>query len=441
MKHGRWTILAVAAVAVLSAVVAGCGGDDEGTGGGGGGGVAALPAASCPNPIVKGDADPDYLIVSDLPLQGASRPQTEQMGKAIEFILNQRGFKAGDKNIGYQACDDATAQAASWDSAKCTQNANAYAANDSVIGIIGTFNSGCAKVVIPIVNAKNIAMVSPANTYVGLTQGGAGVEPGEPDKYYPTGKRNYARVVGADNFQGPALATFAQTDLGLKKVFVLNDGQLYGAGLANNFVAAAKKLNLGIAANQKWDPKATSFEPLGNTIKQSGADGVFMAGIVDNAGGKLVKDLRAVLGPDVQLLSPDGFTPVESVVKDAGKAAENVYVSVAGPPVDQLTGAGKAFVEEFGATVGGADKVQVYSAYAAQAAVVLLDAIERSDGTRDSVVEEIFKTTVTDGIMGSFGLDENGDTTQGAVTMYQIKGGKQTTVKVVTPDASIVDKG
>ena len=284
-------------------------------------------------------------------------------------------------------------------------------------------------------------MVSPANTYVGLTQSASSVEPGEPEKYYPSGKRNYARVVGADNYQGAALAIFAQTDLKLKKIFVLNDGQLYGAGLATNFVNAAKKLNLGIAANQKWDPKSTSYEPLGNTIKQSGADGVFLSGIVDNQGGKLVKDLRAVLGTGVQILSPDGFTPIQSVVKDAGKAAENVYVSVTGPPVAQLTGDGKVFADEFGATVGGTENVQVYSAYAAQAAVVLLDAIAASDGTRQSVVDNLFKANVTDGIMGTFKIDANGDTTPPGVTMYQIKGGKQTTVKIVVPDSSIVDKG
>jgi branched-chain amino acid transport system substrate-binding protein len=437
MKHGRWTILGIAAVAVLGAVVAGCGGSSSSSSSK----VSDLPASSCPSASLKGpDGKADYLIASDLPLQGASRPQTEQMGKAIEFVLKQRGFKAGDKAIAYQACDDATAQAASWDAAKCTANANAYVANKALIGVIGTFNSGCAKLEIPILNAAPVAMVSPANTYVGLTQGGP-VEAGEPDKYYPTGKRNYARVVAADNFQGPALAVFAQTDLKLKKVFILNDGQLYGAGLANNFRDAAKKLNLGVAGFQKWDAKSTSFEPLGNTIKATGADGVFLAGIVDNAGGKLVKDLRAVLGPNVQILSPDGFTPVESVIKDAGKAAEGVYVSVAGPPVDQLTGKGKQFVTDFGATVGGPDKVQVYSAYAAQAAEVLLDAIAASDGTRQSVVDNLFKTNVTDGIMGSFGLDANGDTTAGGVTMYQIKGGKQVTVKVVTPDAALVGKG
>jgi branched-chain amino acid transport system substrate-binding protein len=439
MKRGRWTILALAAVAALSAVVAGCGSsDDEGSGGGGE--AAALPASSCPTPIVyEGDGAPEYLIVSDLPLQGASGVQTIQMGKAIEFVLKQRGFKAGDKTVGYQACDDSTAQAANWDSAKCTQNGNAYVANEAVLGVIGTFNSGCAALMIPVLNNGAVAMISPANTRVGLTIGGAGVEPGEPDKYYPTGKRNYTRVVAADHIQGAALATYAQ-ELGLKNVYVLNDGELYGVGLAGNFVSAAGKLNLKIAGDEKWDVKATSYEPLGNSIKATGADGVFLAGTVNNQAGKLVKDLRAVLGNDFPVLSGDGFTPIDSVVKDGGAASEDVYVTVAGAPIDQLTGAGKTFVDEFGATLGGTP-VEPYSAYAAAAANIMLDAIAESDGTRQSVVDKMFAADVKGGILGDFTFDDNGDTTAGGVTVYQIKGGKLTTIKVVTPAASLTATG
>ena len=115
----------------------------------------------------RATGDPDYLIVSDLPLQGASRTQTLQIANAIRYELKKANYKAGDYNIGYQSCDDATAQAGKWDSGKCSQNANAYAANDKVIGIIGTFNSGCAAIIIPVVNQApdgGIAMVSPANT-------------------------------------------------------------------------------------------------------------------------------------------------------------------------------------------------------------------------------------------------------------------------------------
>ena len=186
-------------IAVVALVAAGCGGSD------GGSAPEALPSSSCTAIEYEGDGNPDYLLVSDLPLQGASRTQTLQINDAIRFELKKSDFKAGDYKIGFQACDDATAQAGKWDSGKCSQNANAYAANDKVLGIIGTFNSGCAGIIIPVVNQApdgGIAMLSPANTYVCLTQGGPGCDKTEPDKYYPSGTRNYARVVANDALPG-----------------------------------------------------------------------------------------------------------------------------------------------------------------------------------------------------------------------------------------------
>jgi len=200
--------LAGLVVAASALVAAGCGG------GGGGGAPEALPSSSCTAIEYKGDGDPDYLIASDLPLQGSSRTQTEQMVAAIRYALDQADWKAGDYNIGYQVCDDATAQAAKWDSGKCSQNANAYAANDKVIGVIGTFNSGCAAIEIPVLNQApdgGIGMVSPANTYPCLTVNlPGGCDSTEPDKYYPSGTRNYIRVVAHDAYQGAAVAEFMQ---------------------------------------------------------------------------------------------------------------------------------------------------------------------------------------------------------------------------------------
>ena len=118
------------------------------------------------------------LIASDLPLQGSSRTQTLQMTAAIRQVLATAGWKAGDVNVGYQSCDDSTAQAGKWDPGKCSQNANAYAENQSLLGLIGTFNSGCAAVIIPVLNQApggGVAMLSPANTYVCLTEGGPGL--------------------------------------------------------------------------------------------------------------------------------------------------------------------------------------------------------------------------------------------------------------------------
>ena len=243
MKRFRFLLVAVVGAGVLAFAAAGCGGDDSG---GGGGEATALPAASCGAIRYEGEGTPELLIASDLPLQGANRALTTEMADAIEFILAQQDFKVGDKTIGYQSCDDATAQAGSWDSAKCSANARSYANNQSVVGVVGTFNSGCAKLEIPVANrAPNgpLAYVSPANTYPGLTISGPGTESGEPDNYYPTGQRNYARVVWNDQFQGAADAEFAES-LGLKKVYVLTDKETYGNGIATLFGQYAKKLGI-----------------------------------------------------------------------------------------------------------------------------------------------------------------------------------------------------
>ena len=281
-------------IAVLALVAAGCGGDD------GGGAPEALPSSSCTAIEYEGDGDPDYLIVSDLPLQGASRTQTVQMVDAIRYVLKQAEFKAGDYNIGFQSCDDATAQAGKWDSGKCSQNANSYAANDKLLGVIGTFNSGCAQIIIPVLNQApdgGIAMISPANTLVCLTQASLACDKTEPDKYYPSGTRNYARVVAHDAYQGAANAEFAQK-IGVKKVYVLNDKEAYGLGVATNFRNAAESLGIEIAGFDAFDPKASSYEALYKKIQGTGADGIFIGGLIDENGAQLIKDKVAVLGPN-----------------------------------------------------------------------------------------------------------------------------------------------
>ena len=145
----------LAIVGVLALVAAGCGGGGNKSttgGGGGGGGVTALPASSCNSMQYKGSGKPDYLIASDLPLIGGSRTQTVQMNQAIAYVLSQQNWKAGKYTIAFQPCNDASAQLAKWDPTKCSANAHAYAANSSLIGVIGTFNSGCAAIEIPVLN-------------------------------------------------------------------------------------------------------------------------------------------------------------------------------------------------------------------------------------------------------------------------------------------------
>jgi branched-chain amino acid transport system substrate-binding protein len=430
----RFIVGAAAAVAGSLVVVLG-----TGVAGAGPKAAQKLPASACGPVIYKGSGSPQVLIASDLPLQGANRPQTTQMSKAIEFILGQKGWKAGKWTIGYQSCDDSTAQAGKWDAAKCTANARAYAADRSVVGVIGTFNSGCAKLIIPILNrAPNgpLAMMSPANTYPGLTHAApGGSAPGEPGSYYPTGKRNYARVVASDDFQSPADAMFTKSK-GKTSVYVLTDNETYGKGVADLYVRSSKKLGIKVLGNEAWDAKASSYEAIASKIKQSGAQAVFLGGIVCNNGAKLLKDLRAGLGANTLIVGPDGFTPFSAL----GDGGNGMFVSVAGPPVSALKAGGKAFVSAFVKFQKRAP--DPYSVYAAQAADVLLSAISRSNGTRASIASKMFGTKVVNGIMGNFTIDRNGDTTLKGITIYQVKGtgnaAKGNPVATLYPPASLI---
>jgi branched-chain amino acid transport system substrate-binding protein len=398
-------------IAALSLAVVGCGGDDDATGGGGetttedGGG--------------SGEGEGKTLkIVSDLPLQGASRAQAESMVNAIELYLEQIDYKAGPYTIEYESFDDATAAKGAWDEAVCAANARQFVEDESIVGVIGTFNSGCAKIEVPIANEAPLAYISPANTAVGLTHVGPGSEPGEPEKYYPSGQRNYTRVVASDDYQGEVDANFMKNDLGVTKVFILDDKDAYGKGVADAFEIAAKEIGLEVAGHEGWDANASNYTALMTKIRDTGADGIFIGGISDFNGGQLVKDKVAVVGDNekVKVVASDGFV-LEGLFADAGQ--ENVEGMYGSAPVlnpEDISGAGADFLNAYEEKYG---KPEVYTAYAAAAAQALVDAISRSDGTREDVIAKLFETNIQDGIVGPMAFDENGDPTSSLISIFK----------------------
>jgi branched-chain amino acid transport system substrate-binding protein len=458
-EHGfkRYGLLGILAllVASLALLAAGCGGDDDEAGGGettteatggGGGDVEALPSSSCTAIEYEGEGDPDLLVASDFPLQGSSRTQTIQIVEAIRYLLEQSNFKLGDHNVAFQSCDDSTAQAGKWDSGKCSTNAQAYASNEAVVGVIGTFNSGCAAIEIPVLNQApggGVAMMSPANTYVCLTEGGPGCDATEPDKYYPSGSRNYARVVAHDAYQGAAIAEFAK-EQGVTSMYILNDKEAYGLGVATNVKNALTAVDIKVAGFEAWDPKASSYEALFRKIGGTDADAVFLGGLIDENGAQVIKDKVAVLGPndgEVKLFVPDGFT-TQQTIDEAPEAAPGMFLSVAGVPIDEFKGKGAEFAEEFKPRLGG-KPIDPYAIYGAQAAQILFDAIAASDGSRADVIAKMFEANVTDGLLGSFEINDTGDPSgaEGAVvgfTIYKATD-KLETVKTISPKPENVD--
>jgi len=442
--------LLISFVGALALIAAGCGGGKKssgggGTGGGGGGKVSALPASSCGPLEYKGSGSADYLIASDLPLQGGSRTQTTQMNAAIRYVLDQQNWKAGKFNIAFQACDDSTAQLGKWDPDKCSANAHAYTQNSKLLGVIGTFNSGCAAIEIPVLNQApggGLQLLSPANTYGCLTEPCAG---DEPEKYYPSGKRNYARVAPSDPNQGAVDAKFMQSQ-GVKRVSVLNDKEAYGLGVAKNFAGAAKAAGMTVTGFAAYDPKQANFRALFTRIKGQNPDAIFIGGLIDENSGQLINDKVSILGPNdgkVKLMLPDGFTTDAVFDRSQGGTpnAKGAFFSVAGVGIDKYKGAAQKFINGFKSKLGG-KPVDPYAILGAQAAQVMLDAIEKSDGTRSDVIAKVFATKVSNGLIGNFSFNKNGDLTgaKGAAVLFTIYKGTNhlNTLLTTAPDPTLV---
>jgi len=294
---------------------------------------------------------------------------------------------------------------------------------------LGTFNSGAAKVAIPILNRASLVMISPANTYPGLTKPGKG-EPNEPDIYYPTSRRNYARVVPSDDLQGAVAANWAK-QVGVQRIYILDDTELYGHGIAVVVAETAGKIGLSIAGGPEGiDSKASDYRALATKIRGTNANLVYYGGITQNNAGKLFKDLRSVLGDNVKLMGPDGIYE-QAFLDDAGDAAEDVYITFGGVPPTKLTGKGADWYRAYKAKFSG--EPEAYAAYGYESMKVALDAIMRAGRKdREAIRAAVFATKDYDGVLGKWSFDANGDTSLVTMSGRQVKDGKFDDANAVT---------
>ena len=422
--QSKWMAATSCLAAALALGVAACGGDDNGGGSGGGGGGGS-------------SASKTVTVYSSLPLQGASRVQTEAVNNGAKLALEQANNKAGNITVKFTPLDDSTAQAGSWTPEAESGNARKAAQDSSTAFYLGTFNSGAAAIAIPILNEAGVPMISPANTAVGLTTNQPGSAPGEPDKYYPTGTRNYTRIVPKDTIQGAALVTLMKQD-GCTKVQLTNDKEVYGAGLGKNVELAAKTQGLSIISNEAIDKNAANYRSLAQKAKAAGADCFLYTGITANNAVQLYKDFAAAL-PNAKLYGPDGVAESGfATPKDGGIPTSldpRVKVTVATLSPDEYPPDGQAFFKDY-STKYGENNPDPYAIYGYEAMKLGLDAIARSKtGERPDILKALFATKDRQSVLGTYSIDENGDTTLTDYGVYGIKDGELTfdqTIKAKT---------
>jgi branched-chain amino acid transport system substrate-binding protein len=374
-----------------------------------------LPASAC-GPVVTGSGRPDVLIASDLPLQAGELLRVTV--DAIRFVLEERRFRAGNHTVGYQSCDDSTAQTG-FDFIKCASNAKAYAATARVVGVIGPFNSECAWAQIPIANRAEgpLAMISPSNTHPGLTHAATDgfTDEGEPAIYYPTGVRNYTRVIAPEDFHAASAAVLAR-QLGVRRLYVLKStlGSPLGS-FVTQIKRTAPKLGLTVAGSAEWE-QAKSYAAPADRVARARPDGVYFQDLYFENPDAVLAALRDRLGRDFVLITNES----------AGHAAPGMYVTTTSRANESLSPAGRRFLRKFAATQSdGAVPNALFIPEAAQAAEALLEAIERSDGTRASVTQALRGLEIENGILGNFSFDENGDMTPATISVFRVTGKKR----------------
>jgi branched-chain amino acid transport system substrate-binding protein len=401
----RGRTIAIAGTCLSLALgLAACGSDSGGGGGGGNGG---------------GTVD----IYSSLPLQGASKDQTAAMVNGIKLAMSQAGNKAGNFTVKYTSLDDSTAQAGNWDPGQTAQNARKVAQDSKAVYYIGEFNSGASAISIPILNQAGIPQVSPANTYPGLTTSEPGTEKGEPDKYYPTQKRTYLRIVPRDKIQAAALLTQMKQD-GCTKIAIANDKETYGGGLARIMVQQAKSTGQTITGNDSIDKSASNYRAYASKVKSAGADCFVFSGVTANGSVQLYKDVGAAV-PNAKLYGPDGVC--ESGFTNAKKKgipttlAKRFKCSVATLDLKSIPG-GREFVDAYSKRYGDSNP-DPYAIYGYEAAKLGLDTIKGlgdKGNDKQAVLDALFATKNRDSVLGKYSFDKNGDTSLTDYGIYSV---------------------
>jgi len=359
-------------------------------------------------------------IVSSLPRTGSANAQTGTIVNGIRLAIDEVGGKVGEYTIDYEDWDDASPQKGNWDPALEAANADKAIKDPDVMVYIGTYNSGAAKISIPKLNETGLVMISPANTYPGLTKPGTG-EANEPDVYRPSGKINFFRVVPADDLQGRVGAEWAKR-LGAKSVFVLHDRELYGKGIADLFKARAEAIGLGVKGYEGLDTKASNYKSLASKIVGLNPDLVYLGATTQSNAGQIAKDIRAA-GYKGKLMVPDGCFE-QAFIDSAGAANLNdvTFVTFGGVPAKELVGKGAEFYAKYKDKYKG--EPEVYAVYGYEAAKVALEAIRRvGKKDRAATLAEVAATKDYDGALGKWSFDANGDTTLKTMSGNTIKNG------------------
>ena len=385
-------------------------------------GGSTTPSASASGSGGGGGSKGTIKIGIDLPLSGGETTNGEPTANGVKLALKDAGGVAGGYTVELDIRDDAVNGVHNPDQG--ATNVQALVADDSVVGMVGPFNSNVARAEVPITSPAGLLQCSPANTATDITKKRA-------DGTFLRGsnKVSYVRVATTDDVQGPAMADYMYNKVGAHTIFIVDDTETYGKGLADEFQKKFEELG-GTVTGRQGVPNpdgSADYTSILTSAKGANPAGVFYGGVTTTGGAKLRSQMADAGMGDLPFGGGDGIVDGPgssdgSFINLAGDAAANSYGSVAA--IHDIPNA-DAFSTSYNAEFSKAPGAYSAPGYAcAQVIIAAVNAVA-DQATSMADLREKVRAYVTEGgnsfdtVLGSLKFDENGDTSQHTISYYK----------------------
>ena len=392
--------LSVAATLAAAAMLASCGKKEEAPA------VPATGASVSAAPAAAGSGDVQVVkIASVAPMSGSQAHYGKDNANGVLMAvddMNQKGMTLGGKKVRFEAVVE--------DDAADPKQATAVAqklCDSKVAGVVGHLNSGTTIPASKIYNDCGIPMVTGAATNPALTK---------------PGYKTTFRIIANDDALGAALANHAKKN-NLKRVAVIDDRTAYGQGIAEVFAKVAKANGIEIVSSQFTTDKATDFMAILTATKAEKPDGIFYGGM-DAQAGPMLRQMEQLGLTTQKFFGGDGICTMELAKLSGGaKPLENVVCAVGGSSLSKMPG-GEEWKKRYDAAYPG--QYQVYSPYTYDAAMLIMDAMQRADSADPAVYLPKLAESSYKGVSATITFEPSGEMKDPAATLFHyVKGNKE----------------
>jgi branched-chain amino acid transport system substrate-binding protein len=330
---------------------------------------------------IVGDA---LTVYSSLPQTGPLAPISRDIVRAEKLALDEAGGRAGEFRVSYVSLDSADPKTGHWGPDQVARNARTAVEDLQTIAYLGELESGASAVSLPILNEGGMLQVSPNDSFAGLTDR---VGPGEPEKYYPSGRRTFARLVPADSEQVAQLVALMQ-QRGVRRASLADDRQVGAHSLADRLAARMRTVGIEVVDRESLNPRGEIPDDLARDVREDRAEAFVYLGSYRPFAVDMLRAVHAG-APRVDLFAPDGVALGPDLPQRAAAAADRLLLTGLVPdPGARRRSFARRFEERYG------DEPHGRAVLGYEAMQLVLSAIERAGedaSSRPAVIREALR--------------------------------------------------